>query len=62
MDETAMIELRIYNQQYSMDMASIPIKCGFTTCQVKRHRTPTGKVVEYSIRVKFEDENADTSK
>ena len=62
MNETAEIELRIYNQQDRMDMATILIKNGYTVSQFKRQRTPTGKVVDYFLRAKLEEGNADTSK
>lgn len=56
------IELKIYNQQERMDVATILIKNGYTVSQRKRQKTPTGKTVEYYLLVELDEENADTSK
>lgn len=56
------MELRIYNQQDRLDVAQILMKNGYTVSQTKRQRTPTGKVVDYYLRVRSEAGNADTSK
>lgn len=55
-------ELRIYNQQDRLDVASILIKNGYTVSQTKRQKTPTGKTVDYFLRVTLDEDNADTSK
>ena len=55
-------ELRIRNQQDRLDMAAILIKNGYTVSQTKRQRTPTGKAVDYFLRVSLDEGNADTSK
>ena len=55
-------ELRIYNQQDRLDVAAILIKNGYTVSQTKRQKTPTGKTVDYFLRVTLDENNADTSK
>ena len=55
-------ELRIYNQQDRLDVASVLIKNGYTVSQTKRQKTPTGKTVDYFLRVTLDEDNADTSK
>ena len=54
MEDAETIELRIYNQQDRMDVATILIKNGYTVSQFKRQRTPTGKIVDYYLCVKLE--------
>ena len=56
------VELRIYNQQDRLEVASILIKNGYTVSQTKRQKTPTGKTVDYFLLVTMEDSNADTSR
>lgn len=56
------VELKIYNQQDRLDVAAILIKNGYTVSQRKRARNPSGKALEYYIRVEPDAENADTSK
>lgn len=56
------VELRIYNQQDRLEVAAILMKNGYTVSQTKRQRTPTGKTVDYFLRVRTEEDNADTSK
>ena len=55
-------ELRIYNQQDRLDVAAVLIKNGYTVSQTKRQKTPTGKTVDYFLRVTLDEDNADTSK
>ena len=55
-------ELRIYNQQDRLEVAAILIKNGYTVSQTKRQKTPTGKTVDYFLRVTLDENNADTSK
>lgn len=55
-------ELRIYNQQDRLDVAAVLIKNGYTVSQTKRQKTPTGKTVDYFLRVTLDEGNADTSK
>ena len=55
-------KLRIYNQQDRLDVASSLIKSGYTVSQTKRQKTPTGKTVDYFLRVTLDEDNADTSK
>ena len=45
-----------------MEVAAILIKNGYTVSQTKRQKTPTGKTVDYFLRVTLDEENADTSK
>ena len=59
---TDMYELRIYNQQDRLDVAAVLIKNGYTVSQTKRQKTPTGKTVDYFLRVTLDEDNADTSK
>lgn len=56
------IELKIYNQQERMDVATILIKNGYTVSQRKRQKTPTRKTMDYYLLVQLDEENADTSK
>ena len=56
------MELRIYNQQDRLNVASILIKNGYTVSQTKRQKTPTGKTVDYFLVVTMDEGNADTSK
>ena len=48
-----------------MDMlkvAAILIDNGYTVSQGKRQRTPTGKTLDYFLKVTEDGDNADTSK
>jgi hypothetical protein len=56
------IELKIYNQQDRMDVATILIKNGYTVSQKKRQKTPTGKTVDYYLSVALDEDNVDTAK
>ena len=56
------MELRIYSQQDRLDVAAILIKNGYTVSQTKRQKTPTGKTVDYFLRVTADENNTDTSK
>ena len=55
-------ELRVYNQEDRLLIGQILIKNGYTVSQGKRYKTPTGKTMEYFLRVSEDSENADTSK
>ena len=59
---TDVCELRIYNQQDRLEVAAILIKNGYAVSQTKRQKTPTGKTVDYFLRVTLDEDNADTSK
>lgn len=56
------IELKIYNQQDRLDVAAILIKNGYTVSQGKKQRSPTGKTLDYYLKVQEDDGNADTAK
>ena len=56
MNET--MEIKIYNQQERLEVAQILIKNGYTVSQVKKQRNPTGKTLDYFLRVKLDEENA----
>ncbi len=56
------IELIIYNQDERLMVGQILMKNGYTVGQAKRIKTPTGKVMEYFLRVVRDPSNADTSK
>lgn len=56
------MELRIYNLEDRMAVTQILVKNGYTVSQGKRYKTPTGKTMEYFLKVIEDDDNADTSK
>lgn len=56
------MELKIYNQQDRLDVAAILIKNGYTVSQSKKQRSPTGKMVDYYLKVQEDENNTDTSK
>lgn len=56
------VELKIYNLEDRMTVAQILIKNGYTVGQGKRQRNPTGKTLEYFLRVTEDSENAETVK
>lgn len=56
------IELKIYNKEDRLKVAQILIDNGYTVSQGKRQRTPTGKSLDYFLRVTEDSENADTAK
>lgn len=56
------MELKIYNQEDRLTVASILIKNGYTVAQSKKQRTPTGKTLDYFLRVSEDADNADTTK
>lgn len=61
MEEKEML-IKIYNQQDRLDVAQILIKNGYTVSQTKRARVPGGKTVDYFLKVKLDEENANTMK
>lgn len=61
MEEKEML-IKIYNQQDRLDVAQILIKNGYTVSQTKRTRVPGGKTVDYFLKVKLDEENANTTK
>lgn len=56
------MELLIYEQKERLDTASILIKNGYTVEQGKRQRTPTGKTLDYFLRIRKYNEAADTGR
>lgn len=61
MEEKEML-IKIYNQQDRLDVAQILIKNGYTVSQVKKKRTETGKTVDYYLKIRLDEENANTTK
>lgn len=61
MEEKEML-IKIYNQQDRLDVAQILIKNGYTVSQTKRARVPGEKTVDYFLKVKLDEENANTTK
>lgn len=60
--EDKTVELRIYNLEDRMEVTQILVKNGYTVSQGKRQRSPTGKTLEYFLKVAEDADNADTSK
>lgn len=56
------IELKIYNLEDRLKVAEILFKNGYTVSQGKRQRSPTGKTLEYFIKVTEDPDNAETVK
>ena len=56
------MELKIYNQEDRLAVAAILIKNGYTVAQGKKQRTPTGKSLDYYLKVSKDFDNADTAK
>lgn len=56
------VELKIYNLEDRLKVAEILFKNGYTVSQGKRQRSPTGKTLEYFIKVTEDPENAETVK
>lgn len=56
------MELKIYNQDDRLSVAAILIKNGYTVSRGKRQRSPTGKTLDYILKVSEDKDNADTSK
>lgn len=56
------MELIIYNQDDRLEVGQILMKNGYTVSQGKRSKTPTGKTMDYFLRVVKDPNNADTSK
>ena len=56
------IKLRIYNLDERLMVSTILIKNGYTVSQSKQKRTETGKVLDYFLVAKLDDENADTAR
>lgn len=56
------IELRIYNQEDRLTVAQILIKNGYTISQGKRQKSPTGKTLNYVLKVSEDEDNAETAK
>lgn len=56
------MELKIYNKDDRLKVAQILIDNGYTVSQGKRQRTPTGKTLDYFLKVVDDGDNADTAK
>ena len=56
------MELKIYNLEDRLAVAQILIKNGYTVSQGKRQKSPTGKTLDYFLRVKEDPNNAETVK
>ena len=56
------VKLRIYNLEERLTVSGILIKNGYTVGQTKQKRTETGKVLDYFLVAKLDDENADTAR
>ena len=56
------MELKIYKKEDRLAVAQILIDNGYTVSQGKRQRSPTGKSVDYFLKVTEDAENANTSK
>ncbi len=58
------MELKIYSKEDRLKVAAILIDNGYTVSQGKRkrQRTPTGKTLDYFLKVTEDGDNADTSK
>lgn len=56
------IELKIYNLEDRLAVAQILIKNGYTVSQGKKQRNPTGKTLDYYLRVTEDPNNAETVK
>ena len=56
------MELKIYNIEDRLAVAQILIKNGYTVSQTKKQRNPTGKTLDYYLKVTEDPGNADTTK
>lgn len=56
------MKLKIYNKDDRLKVAQILIDNGYTVSQGKQQRTPTGKTLDYFLKVVDDGENADTAK
>ena len=56
------VEILIYNQDDRPNTAAILVKNGYTVEQGKRNKTPTGKALDYFLRIRKYDEAADTGR
>lgn len=56
------MEILVYIQEERLNVASILIKNGYNVEQGKRQRTPTGKAVDYFLKIRESASAADTSR
>lgn len=56
------LKLRIYNLDDRLTVTGILVKNGYTVGQTKQKRTETGKVLDYFLIARLDDENADTAR
>lgn len=61
-EKSSVIELKIYTKEDRLNVAQILIDNGYTVRQGKRQRTPTGKTLDYFLKVAEDGDNADTAK
>lgn len=54
------MELTIYNQEDRLLVAQILIKNGYKVCQGKKQRTPTGKQVDYTLKIEEVEDKVET--
>ena len=52
------MEIKIHNLEDRLAVAQILIKNGYTVSQGKRSRNPTGKTLDYFLKVTEDAENA----
>jgi len=56
------VKLRIYNLDDRLTVTGILVKNGYTVGQMNQKRTETGKVLDYFLTARLDDENADTAR
>ena len=56
------MEIKIRGQEDRLLVAQILIKNGYTVSQGKRQKTPTGKTMDYFLKVEDDPQNADMAK
>jgi len=56
------MELKIFSLEDRLNVAQILIKNGYTVSQGKRARTPTGKTMDYFLKVQADADNMESQK
>lgn len=56
------MELKIFNLEDRLNMAQILVKNGYSVSQGKRARTPTGKTMDYFLKVWEDPDNMESQK
>lgn len=54
------MEISIYNQEDRLAVAQILVKNGYKVCQGKRAMGPSGKQVDYTLRIEETEEKVRT--